>query len=152
MTRYTTGKEAGIARILGLDVGEKRIGVAVSDPQGLLATPVAVIDRVEVTSDVMAILGLVRQYGAERIVVGLPRSMDGSIGPQAQRVQGFAMMLAGHSEVPVEHWDERLSTVAAERMMADAGLKAAKRKAKRDAVAAAFILQGYLDRGQGPGP
>jgi putative Holliday junction resolvase len=137
---------------LGLDVGEKRIGVAVSDPQGLIATPMAVIDRVEVTSDVMAILRLVRQYEAERIVVGLPRSMDGSIGPQAQRVQGFAGMLAGHSEVPVEHWDERLSTVAAERMMADAGLKAARRKAKRDAAAAALILQGYLDRGQGPRP
>ena len=145
MTHYIREKEARIARILGLDVGEKRIGVAVSDPQGILATPLAVIDRVEVTSDIMAILRLVRQYEAERIVVGLPRSMDGSIGKQAEKVVTFTEKLRSHINIPVEFRDERLSTVSAKRLMQETSGKKSKKKVRDDAIAAAIILQGYLD-------
>jgi len=133
-------------RMLGLDVGERRIGVALSDPEGILASPLMVINRTRDKADIEAILGLVRQHEVTRVVVGLPRSMDGSIGQQAERVQNFIGMLSEFLEIPLETWDERLSTLAAERLMADAGLKRGKRKEQRDALAAALVLQGYLDR------
>lgn len=141
-------------RILGLDVGERRIGVALSDPEGILAVPVAVIARVEVETDLQAILGLVRQYEAVRVVVGLPYSMDGSVGRQAQEVQDFVNHLAEHVPVPVVTWDERFSTVAAQKMRRNAGAKRVQKKERIDASAAAIILQGYLDRmqSQGGGP
>jgi len=132
--------------MLGLDVGERRIGVALSDPEGILASPLMVINRTRDKADIEAILGLVRQHEVTRVVVGLPRSMDGSIGQQAERVQNFIGMLSEFLEIPLETWDERLSTLAAERLMADAGLKRGKRKEQRDALAAALVLQGYLDR------
>ena len=130
--------------ILGLDVGEKRIGVALAD--GLLAIPLSVIDRTGEAADVEQLLALAREYGAERIVVGLPRSMNGSIGRQAEEVLAFSGALAQHVDIPVDTWDERLSTVAAERLLTDTGMKREKRKGKRDAMAAAIILQAYLDR------
>jgi len=135
-------------RILGLDVGESRVGVALSDPDGILAIPVAVIAREGEDADFAAILGLVRQHEVECIVVGLPYSMDGSLGQQAERVQDFVDRLSRHVQVPVVTWDERLSTVAAKKMLVDAGAKKAKRKQRIDATAAAIILQGYLDRMQ----
>ena len=128
--------------ILGLDVGEKRIGVALAD--GLLAIPLTVIDRTEKGADLELILVLAKEHGVERIVVGLPRSLDGSIGKQAERVLTFSRALSQH--IHVDTWDERLSTVAAERLLLDAGMKREKRKEKRDAMAAAIILQAYLDR------
>ena len=130
--------------ILGLDVGEKRIGVALAD--GLLAIPLSVIDRTGEAADVEQLLALAREYGAERIVVGLPRSMNGSIGRQAEEVLAFSGALAQHVDIPVDTWDERLSTVAAERLLTDTGMKRERRKGKRDAMAAAIILQAYLDR------
>ena len=130
--------------ILGLDVGEKRIGVALAD--GLLAIPLSVIDRTGEAADIEQLLALAREYGAERIVVGLPRSMNGSIGRQAEEVLAFSGALAQHVDIPVDTWDERLSTVAAERLLTDTGMKREKRKGKRDAMAAAIILQAYLDR------
>ena len=130
--------------ILGLDVGEKRIGVALAD--GLLAIPLSVIDRTGEAADIEQLLALAREYGSERIVVGLPRSMNGSIGRQAEEVLAFSGALAQHVDIPVDTWDERLSTVAAERLLTDTGMKREKRKGKRDAMAAAIILQAYLDR------
>lgn len=129
--------------ILGLDVGEKRIGIALAD--GLLAIPLTVLDRTGEESDMEKLLSMAREYGAERIVVGLPRSMNGSIGMQAEKVLAFSGALAQHVDIPVDTWDERLSTVAAERMLLDTGMKREKRKGKRDAMAAAIILQAYLD-------
>ena len=137
---------AGVGRILGLDVGDRWIGVALSDPIGILASPLTVISRAETDASIEAILELVRQHKVERIVAGLPYSMDGKIGQQAEKVQDFLQQLSQHLEIPVETWDERLSTVAAGRMMAEAGVKRGRRKGQVDAAAAALILQGYLDK------
>jgi len=131
---------------LGLDIGEKRIGVAIADPEVLLAIPLTVIERVGEEADLKAILDLANEHGARRIVVGLPRSLDGSIGKQAERVISFSRVLSQRTDIPVDTWDERLSTVAAERLLSDAGVKSDKRRARRDAMAAAIILQSYLDR------
>jgi putative Holliday junction resolvase len=132
-------------------MGEKRIGVAVSDPLGFLARPLTTLTRNELIDDIEAILELVRQYEAERIIVGLPRSMNGSLGQQAERVRSFIEFLSQSTLIPVEAWDERLSTVAAEKLMIESGKKRGKRKAQRDEVAAALILQGYLDRQRASG-
>ncbi|MEE8471833.1 MAG: Holliday junction resolvase RuvX [Dehalococcoidia bacterium] len=135
-------------RSLGLDVGERRIGVALSDPEGIIATPFGMVpvsgDGPE--SDIARILELVRDHEAGTIVVGLPLSMDGTLGPQARRVQAFVDELSARSPVPVEVWDERLSTVVSQRLMRDAGTKKRRRQERRDAAAAAVILQGFLDR------
>lgn len=130
--------------ILGLDVGEKRIGVALAD--GLLAIPLTVIDRAGEEADLERVLTLAEEHGVKRIVVGLPRSLDGSIGRQAERVLSFSSALSESTDVPVDTWDERLSTVSAERLLLGAGVKRDKRRARRDAMAAAIILQSYLDR------
>ena len=132
--------------ILGLDVGEKRIGVAIANAEGLEAIPLTVLHRMGEEADLKAILALAEEHEVKRIVVGLPRSMDGSIGKQAQVVLAFCKLLSEHTDMPVDTWDERLSTVAAERLLSDAGVKREKRKARRDALAAALVLQGYLDR------
>lgn len=130
--------------ILGLDVGEKRIGVALAD--GLLAIPLTVIDRAGEEADLERVLTLAEEHEVKRIVVGLPRSLDGSIGRQAERVLSFSSALSESTDVPVDTWDERLSTVSAERLLLGAGVKRDKRRARRDAMAAAIILQSYLDR------
>jgi len=132
--------------LMGLDVGEKRIGVAIANAAGLLAVPLAVLDSVEEEADLKAILALAEEHDVEQIVVGLPRSMDGSIGKQAEVVLAFCKLLSQHTDIPVDTWDERLSTVAAERLLSEAGAKKGKKKAQRDALAAAIVLQGYLDR------
>ena len=131
---------------MGLDVGDKRIGVAIAVSEGLLAIPLTVIDRAGEEADMRAILTLIKEWGTDRVVVGLPRSLDGSLGKQAEWVLSFSMALSKRVSIPVDTWDERLSTVASERLMRDAGMEGGERKAHRDAVAAAIILQGYLDR------
>ena len=133
-------------RVLGLDIGERRIGVALSDPEGIIAIALTVIDGRSEDAALKQLIDLTHEHEVERIVVGLPRSLDGSLGKQAQAVEAFAESLARCTELPVVTWDERLSTVAAERMMIEAGVKREKRKERLDSVAAAFILQGYLDR------
>ena len=130
--------------VLGLDVGQKRIGVALA--QDLVAIPLTVIERADEKADLEKVLAVVREHGVKRIVVGLPRSMDGSIGKQAERTLAFSRELSQHADVPVDTWDERLSTAAAERLLLNTGMKREKRKAHRDAMAAAIILQSYLDR------
>jgi len=127
-----------MTRSLGLDIGDKRIGVAVSDPQGILASPFTIINRIDDTVDVEAITSIVDQQQVKQIIVGLPRSMDGSIGKQAQKVEAFVQKLSSHTEIPVEFRDERLSTVSAKRL-------ANTKKTRDDAIAAALILQGYLE-------
>lgn len=140
-------------RVLGLDIGEKRIGVAVSDPSGGMALPSQVILRTRLAADHSAalradlarIVDLVRRSQAERVIVGLPLSLNGRIGPQAQRVLAFCRQIEAVSPVPVLTWDERLSTAEAEQALVQAGVSRKKRRARVDASAAAVMLQGYLD-------
>jgi len=129
---------------LGLDVGEKRIGVAIAD--GLVAVPLTVIESAGEEADMERITAMANEYGIERIVVGLPRSLDGSTGKQAEKAIAFAEALSTQTDIPIDTWDERFSTVSAERMLRDAGAKHDKRKSNRDAMAAAIILQAYIDR------
>ena len=133
-------------------MGQRRIGVALSDSEGILASPLTVIHRTEEAADMDQIISLVRQHEVGRIVVGLPRSLDGSLGGEARGVQAFVERLSQQAPVPVEVWDERLSTVAARRLLAEAGVKKKKIKERQDAAAAALILQGYLDRMRSPKP
>ena len=132
-----------ITRNLGLDVGDKRIGVALSDPQGILASPFTIINRHDNQRAIEAIVGMVTQNQVGRIIVGLPLSMNGSTGQQAEKVKTFTRELCDQTEVPVEFRDERLSTVEAQRLMK--AVKRAKKISHDDAMAAAVILQGYLD-------
>ena len=115
--------------------------MALSDPSGILASPFTIINRRDDTVDVEAIIDIIRQQQVKQIIVGLPRSMDGSIGKQAQKVEAFVRKLSSHTEIPVEFRDERLSTVSAKRLMRAVNTK----KTRHDAIAAALILQGYLD-------
>jgi putative holliday junction resolvase len=132
-----------LGRILCLDIGERRIGVAVSDELGTIASPVGMIRREgDVAREVRS---LIDQYGAVRLVAGLPVGLSGREGPQAATVREFTDALAGEIDLPLEYWDERLSTAVAERSLIEGGTRRNKRKGKVDAVAAAVILQGYLD-------
>jgi putative Holliday junction resolvase len=135
---------------LALDVGDRRVGVAVSDPTGLIATPLAVIYRKSKAEDFRQVARLVREQRVEGLVVGLPLQADGSAGPQAQRIQryGLAMAAALQAEglgLPLVFWDERMSTVQAQENMIAAGRKSRDRRARLDAAAAAVIWQDYLD-------
>ncbi|MBI4498435.1 MAG: Holliday junction resolvase RuvX [Chloroflexi bacterium] len=133
-------------RVLGLDVGERRIGVAMSDPSGTLASSHTVIERKDLTTDLKRILAIIGEFEVQQVVVGLPRSLDGSIGPQAQKVLEFMETLQRRTRMPVVTQDEWLSTVGAGRALAAAGVRGKQRRERIDAEAAAFILQGYLDR------
>jgi putative Holliday junction resolvase len=133
-------------RGLGLDVGERRIGVSLSDPEGILAMPLTVVDVRTEEEALERNAALAREHEVDRVVVGLPLSMDGSMGLQAQRVTAFAETLAERMEIPVDTWDERLSTVAAGRALTEAGVKRGKKRKRLDSAAACIILQGYLDR------
>jgi len=132
-------------RILALDVGDKRIGVAISDPSQIIARSLKVIQRGSRQGDFAAVARLIEEYEVERVVVGHPRSLDGTIGEQAEKVEHYAAGLAEVLTVPVLLWDERFSTVSAERLMREAGSRGKKRRERVDAVAAAVILQDYLD-------
>ena len=131
-----------IMRSLALDVGDKRIGVALSDPLGILASPLTIIDRVDGKTEITAIVEIIEQRRVGSVIVGLPLSMDGGLGSQAEKVRRFTEELRVSIAVPIEYRDERLSTVTARRLMRSAGKD---RKARDDAMAAAVILQGYLD-------
>jgi len=131
---------------LGLDVGERWIGVALSDPLGILASPLTRIERTDDERAVRAIADLVRKHEAVAVVAGLPYSLDGKVGQQAVRVQDFLRKLAQSLSVPVQTSDERLSTVTAVQGMIEVGASRKSRKGKIDAAAAALILQWYLDR------
>ena len=137
-------------RVMALDVGHKRIGVALSDPGQVLASSLQVIERKGQQRDLATVVQLVREHGVGKIIVGYPRSLDGTIGQQAKVVERYAAVLEeklGESslDVPVILWDERFSTVVADRLMAEAGRKGRERRKRIDAAAAAVILQDYLD-------
>lgn len=132
--------------IAGLDFGEKTIGVAISDLRRQVATPLETLRRVKFTADAATLMALLTTRGAHGIVLGLPLNMDGTEGPRAQATRAFARNLAGKTDLPITYWDERLSTVAAERALLEADTSRAKRRLVIDAVAAGFILQGALDR------
>jgi putative Holliday junction resolvase len=134
-----------MSRILGLDVGQARIGVAVSDPWGMTAQGLDVISLEDEEEALMRIKALVEERGVSKVVVGLPRNMDGSLGSQAQWTMEFAEKLRERVPVPVEMWDERLTTVWAERILIGAGVRRRKRRDVVDQVAAAILLQSYLD-------
>ncbi|NHB78340.1 Holliday junction resolvase RuvX [Rhodobacter calidifons] len=132
--------------IAGLDLGDKTIGVALSDLRRQVATPVEVIRREKFTLDAGRLLALLEARGAAGIVLGLPLNMDGSIGPRVQATQAFARNLEKLTALPICYWDERLSTVAAERALLEADTSRKRRKEVIDQVAAGYILQGALDR------
>ncbi len=133
-------------KYVGLDVGDKRIGVAVSD-SGLIANAVGNIDRLgyDFEADIQKTVDKITELGAEEIVVGLPKNMNGTIGPRAQTVMEFADALKEKIKLPIHFWDERLTTVEAHKMMIDAGMRRDKRKKNVDRIAAVLILQGFLD-------
>jgi putative Holliday junction resolvase len=132
--------------IAGLDLGDKTIGVAVSDLRRQVATPVQVIRREKFTPDAARLLALLAERGATGLVLGLPLNMDGSTGPRVQATEAFARNLEKLTALPICYWDERLSTVAAERALLEADTSRKRRKEVIDQVAAGYILQGALDR------
>ena len=138
-------------RVIALDIGEKRIGVALSDPLEILASPLTTINHTSESEDIDAVLRLVDEHDAAAIVVGLPLSLSGQMGAQARRVARFARSLTARSSVPVHLLDERFTTVQAERMMKEAGKRPSRDRARVDAAAAAVLLQSYLDGGKTTG-
>ena len=137
---------AAEARLLGLDLGTKTIGLALSDVTRSIATPYDTIRRSKFTSDAKTIKSIVEQMGVGGLVIGLPISLDGSEGPRAQSTRAFARNLGNHVAVPIAFWDERLSTAAVERHLIEAGASRKRRAEVVDRMAAAYILQGALDR------
>jgi putative Holliday junction resolvase len=132
--------------IAGLDLGDKTIGVALSDLRRGVATPIEVIRREKFTIDAARLLALLTARGAAGIILGLPLNMDGSEGPRVQATRAFARNLEKLTDLPITFWDERLSTVAAERALLEADTSRKRRKEVIDQVAAGYILQGALDR------
>lgn len=132
-------------RVVAVDIGQKRLGFAVSDPDGCLALPCSVIDVHDDDSTVMAIVDVCRDKEATCLVVGMPISMSGNKGPMACRIEALTRRIAQELSIPVETWDERLTTVSAERAMRDAGWSGRKLREDRDKIAAQIILQAFLD-------
>ena len=135
-------------RILALDVGDRRIGVALSDPLGILASPLTTIDRrttPETEAAIDAVLALTEQHEAAEILVGIPYLMSGRIGAQARITLDFAQALSERTTIPITHTDERLSSVQADRMLTQSGTSNTRDKGRTDSAAAAVILQAYLD-------
>ncbi len=127
--------------------------MALSDPTGVLASPLTILNRKDERLDIEAIVNIVGQYQVGRIIVGLPRSLDGSLGSQAEKVKAFTQKLCSYTRTPVEFRDERLTTVAAKRLLHAGSTKKTRKgrgKVRDDAAAAALILQGYLDEGHEP--
>ncbi len=141
-----SGRLPPVGALAGLDFGTKTIGVAVSDATRSVATPLQTIRRKKFGADAAALLAICAGRSVAGIVLGLPRNMDGSEGPRAQSTRAFARNLAALTELPIAFWDERLSTVAAERALLEADASRARRADVIDHVAAGYILQGALDR------
>ena len=133
-------------RVIGIDLGSKRIGIALSDSDLTVATPLDVIERSgNVENDHIAILKLTDEWEVKRIIVGLPISLDGTLGPSAQSVMDEIKMLRGVTDIPIETHDERFTTVTAEQILLQQNVKRDKKKRVIDKVAAAIILQGWID-------
>ena len=134
-----------MTRVLGLDVGDVRIGVALSDPLGITAQRLTVLERTGLAKDIAAVRALVDQHGATRVVIGMPLKMQGERGIQAHKVESFATALERVGSVPVTFVDERLTTVQGERALRETNTRGKKRKRVIDQIAAQLILQQYLD-------
>lgn len=132
-------------RVLGLDVGDRRIGVAISDELELTAQGLMVVERQSTVADVAVLQQVIAAHAIDRIVVGIPRNMDGSYGPQAIKTTQFMQVLAQTCHLPCLPWDERLTTRQAERTLILGNQRRQKRQAVRDKIAAQLILQNYLD-------
>jgi putative Holliday junction resolvase len=132
-------------KVLGLDIGEKRIGIAISDELGYTAQGMRVLNRSGLEDDLEVLQELIQETGATEVVVGLPKNMDGSLGESAEKVLFFAKKIEESIAVPVILWDERWTTAEATRLLVEADLSRAKRRKVVDKLAAVLILQGYLD-------
>lgn len=132
-------------RILGLDVGSKTIGVAVSDPLGFTAQGLTTIRRTKKEQDIQEIKKFCDEYDVKVIVIGLPKNMNGTIGPSGEITMSFGKLIEEELKIEIKFWDERLTTVAAHKAMIEADLSRKKRKQIVDKVASTYILQGYLD-------
>jgi putative Holliday junction resolvase len=133
-------------RIMGLDVGDKTIGVAVSDIMGITAQGITTVKRVGKKKDIEELKAIIAERQVNKIVSGLPKNMNGTLGPQGEKVIKFCELLQESTGIKIEYWDERLSTVAAERTLIEGNVRRENRKSVIDMVAASIILQGYLDR------
>ena len=134
------------ARLLGLDLGTKTIGLALSDISRIVATPLETIKRTKFTKDAERLLEICEEHSVSALVIGLPLNLDGSEGPRSQATRAFARNLSGKTDLPMVFWDERLSTVAVERTLLEADASRKRRAEVIDKMAAGFILQGALDR------
>lgn len=132
-------------RILGIDFGEKRMGLALSDPLGITAQGLFTYERKGERGDMDFIAGLVEEYVITRIVIGMPRNMNGSYGESAEKVRNFGCLLQEQLQIPMDYWDERLTTAAVQRVLIEADISRKKRKKVIDKLAAVAILQNYLD-------
>ena len=139
-------------RILAIDPGTVRLGLALSDPSGTIAQPLSVLARRSEPEDLKALLELVERHDVGMIVIGLPRLMDGRLDAAAQQAQAFGDQVARATGRPVAYWDERLTSVAAERYLIEQGKRRSKRRQEIDRMAATLLLQGYLDYRAGRAP
>lgn len=133
-------------RLIGLDVGEKTVGIAMSDAGAMIATPMETIVRAKFSKDAETLKRIAQQHGIGGIIVGYPINMNGSEGPRCQSIRQFCKNLMPHLALPMMLWDERMSTLAVERTMLEADLSRGRRAELVDKMAAAYILQGFLDR------
>jgi putative Holliday junction resolvase len=138
-------------RILALDHGTKRIGLALSDESQTIAQPIGFFSPKPMADFLAHIRKIITDKGVVEIIIGMPRNMDGSYGPSAEKVERFVGILQKEIAAPIKTWDERLTSVQANRALGDAGVRSGDRKEKTDAVAAAILLQSYLDRGKEEG-
>ena len=146
MSRYSgAGAILAAVRILAVDLGDVRIGVALSDETATLASGLPTLRSIGPRRDAQAIASLVREHGVGEVVLGMPLRLDGSLGPRGEQVTAFVERLRRSLRVPVVPWDERLSSVAADELLAEAGVRRRDRKSRIDRAAATLILQGYLD-------
>lgn len=132
-------------RALGLDLGTKTIGLAITDELGITAQGLTTLERRGPRKDLEALAARAEEYGVDRFILGLPLNMDGSEGPRAEMTRKFGDALQAHTSLPVIYWDERLTTVAAHRALSEVGASGKKRREVIDQVAAVLILQGWLD-------
>jgi putative Holliday junction resolvase len=139
------GKKSIIMKLLGLDYGEKGIGLALADSELLIAHGHGVIERTELAEDITRLLDLIQAEGITRIIIGLPKKLNNTISTKAQAVLEFVEVLKLHTDVPIALWDERLTTVQAEHVLCEAHLSRAKKKRYLHTIAAQFILQSYLE-------
>ena len=135
-----------MTRIMGLDVGDKTIGVALSDPMFLIANPLETIKRKKAILDIQRLVEIINENDVETIVVGLPKNMNNSIGPQSMKVMSFVDLLKKQTDKEIIYQDERMTTLQSERVLIDMDVRRENRKEHIDKIAASFILQTYLDR------